>query len=623
MSASTAEHVAPAADLTAGAGAGERPRLPVLAAVAAVYIAVVGPAQVAALNPLGSTVRFVAVAAAGLLALLLTPRPSWFLRGCLAVVAGFGAAVAAGAGRTLLVWLAMALVLAAWTAAGRRIAPFLPAAAPGSAVPVAAATFVAVRAGSQLGANWQPLAAVLAGGATALVWSWLAPRAVTDRLAAVGRRLDHALTAVLSVPVGALTWLVARLGSLVARRDTGGGWEDPPPAEVHSRSPRSVARPARRLRPWTVPVAVVALVALSGWFGVRTLRGDDTPAASAAATTVPEDVPDDADGIEVRSAAAVGVLPPTGTVPDAYRGDAWFPSFRRDMAWVMDERVAWRPMNVQRVLDVATPTVNVRDRVRTSWTAPPCDCRRLTVWLYGGSGAFGVGQRDDHTIASELARAAAADGITLDVQNRGIPGQMHWRNSTRLAWDLTQSPPPDLVVFYEGAEEVGAELELRRRGLGNTLAPFESFITGLYDEVANVPDEPPPAPDGVSLDGWPTVDSTDRSPGELAAARYDRSRAMSRWTTEAADLPVRYYWQPSRFDGGADAGADGGRAAAYRGATAALPDDVRDLSGTLDGTNRPVFYDDTNHNERGAALVAATMWKDLRGEVTTLARERS
>ena len=381
-------------------------------------------------------------------------------------------------------------------------------------------------------------------------------------------------------------------------------------------------------------MAVLALVALLGWFGVRSLRSDggapawaSTPTGQAAVTDAPADtaeVPTDAGGIEVRSAAAVGVLPPTGPAPDAYRGAAWFPSFRRDMAWVMDERVAWRPMTVQRVLDVATPTVNVKDRVRTSWTAPPCgDCRRVTIWLYGGSGAFGVGQRDGHTIASELARAAAADGVALDVQNRGIPGEMHWRNSTRLAWDLTQSPPPDLVVFYEGAEEVSSELELRRRGLGNTLAPFESFITGLYDEVAGVPDQPPPPPAGVRLDGWPTVDSTPRPPGKLATDRYERSLAMSRWTTRAADLPVRYYWQPSRFDDGADTATSPERAAAFRGAADALPDEVRDLSGTLTGTDRPVFYDDTNHNERGAALVAAAMWKDLRGEVTTLARERS
>ncbi len=616
------------ADVTAASGPGRWGRLPVLATLAAVYIAVAAPTRVAAINPLGSTPTFVLVAAAGLVALLLCPRPSWFLRGCLAGAAGLGAVVAAGAGRTLMVWLAVALLLTVWTTAGRRLAPGLPEAAPGSAVPVVAASFVAVRAGSQLGANWQPLAALAAGGVVALLWSWILPVDLRDRLTGMGHAIDRVLTAVIAVPAAAVAWVGGRLGALVARRDTEAGWSAPAPAAVHSRSPRSADRPRRRLRPWTVPVAAVALVGLSGWFGFRTLGGDDPASTLAAgpgggsATTTPE-IPEDAGGIELRSAGTVGVLPPTGPIPEAYQGDDWFPSFRRDMAWVMDERVAWRPMNVQRVLDVETPTVNVRDRQRVSWTAPPCDCRRVTVWLYGGSGAFGVGQRDEHTIASELARAAAADGITLDVRNRGMPGQMHWRNSTRLAWDLTQEPPPDLVVFYEGAEEVASEFELRDRGLGNTVAPLESFVTDLYDEVAGVPVEPPPAPDGVSLNGWPTVDSEERAPGELAADRYDRSRAMSRWTAQAADLPVRYFWQPSRYDRGdvpADAAA---RAAAYTGAAAALPDDVRDLSGTLAGTERPVFYDDTNHNELGASLVAAAIWRDLRDEVTALAQEPS
>ncbi len=630
MSVTTAEppEVDPDVELTAPTEPGRWGRLPVLATLAAVYIAVVAPTRVAAVNPLGSTAAFALIAAAGLAALLLTPRPSWFLRGCLAGAAGLGAVIAAGAGRTLMVWLAVALLLTVWTTAGRRLAPFIPTAAPGSAVPVVAASFVAVRTGTQIGANWQPLAALAAGGVVALLWSWILPVAVGDRLTGIGHAADRFLTAVIAVPAAAVAWVAVRLGSLVARRDTGAGWSPPPAAEVHSRSLRSADRPRRRLRPWTVPVVVVALVGMAGWFGIRALGGDD-PAqnlaagpAAGSATTSPE-IPEDAGGIELRSAGAVGVLPPTGPIPEAYQGDDWFPSFRRDMAWVMDERVAWRPMNVQRVLDVETPTVNVRDRQRVSWTAPPCDCRRVTVWLYGGSGAFGVGQRDDHTVASELARAAAADGITLDVQNRGMPGQMHWRNSTRLAWDLTQEPPPDLVVFYEGAEEVASEFELRDRGLGNTVAPLESFVTDLYDEVAGVPSEPPPAPDGVSLNGWPTVDSEERAAGELAADRYDRSRAMSRWTAQAADLPVRYFWQPSRYDRGQPPADVAARAAAYTGAAAALPDDVRDLSGTLADTDRPVFYDDTNHNELGASLVAAAIWRDLRDEVTALAQEPS
>ncbi|MFM7062365.1 MAG: hypothetical protein ACKO04_02560 [Actinomycetes bacterium] len=616
-------------DLSTSLAVDRSSRFPILATLAAVYTALVAPAQVAALNPLGSTLMFLLVAAAGLVAMLVAPRSSWFVRNCLAVVAGVGTVVAAGAGRTLLVWVTLALVLTVWTVAGRRPVPFVPVSAPGSAIPVVVASFLAVRAGSRLGANWQPLVILALGGLVALVWTWIVSTGPAQRLEAAGHAVDRALTRALLVPVAAVTWLLNSAGSLIARRDTSPGWSDPSPTKADRRSLRSADRPARRLRPWTVPVAVVAVLGLGLWFGVRVIWGDGTgrPEPAVGATPVPTtrdaaSGPDDAGGIEVRSAAGVGVLPPTGPIPEAYRGDEWFPSFRRDMAWVMDERVAWRPMNVQRVLDVTTPTVNVRDRERATWTPPPGDGRPVTVWLYGGSGAFGVGQRDEHTIASELAKAAAAEGVALDVRNRGIPGQMHWRNSTRLAWDLTQSPPPDLVLFYEGAEEVASELELRARGLGNTVAPFESFITNLYDEVAGVPEQPPPAPDGVSLDGWPTVDATGRRPGELAADRYQRSRAMSRWTTGNANLPVRYYWQPSRYDRGGET-VDAARAAAFVGAGAALPDDVRDLSGTLTNTDGPVFYDDPNHNEQGAALVAAAIWKDLRDQLTALARESS
>jgi hypothetical protein len=603
--------------------------------LAAGYTAVVAPARVASLNPLGSTWVFVAVAALGLLALVSTPRPSWALRAGMAVTTGSAALLLAGIGRTLLVWSVAALLMAAWTTAGRRPVSFVPDAAPGAALPVVVASFMAVRLGSLLGANWQPLAALAAGGLVALVWSLLAPSSVTDRLDRLGGALDRFVTVAVGVPLAAVAWIVARLGALVARREVRAGWATPHPGQVCTRSRRSADRPRARLRPWTAPVLVLVAVVAAGWFGTRALVDNGTSdlvaapgSTSDSTTTVPPTPPaveagDEAGGIEVRSAAAVGVLPPTGPVPAAYGGASWFPSFRRDMAWVMDERVAWRPMAVQRVLDVATPTVNVRDRVRESWTAPECDCRRVTVWLYGGSGAFGVGQRDEHTIASEFARAAAADGVVVDVQNRGIPGQMHWRNATRLAWDLTQSPPPDLVVFYEGAEEVASELELASRGLGNTLAPFEPFITDLYDEVMNVPEVPSPAPDGVSLDGWPTVDSTDREPGQLAALRYDRSRAMSRWTAEAGELPVRYFWQPSRFDRGADARLAPERAAVFRGAAKSLPTDVRDLAGTLSSTDRPVFYDDTNHNEFGAELVGAAMWADLRDQLTAITSEPS
>ena len=62
---------------------------------------------------------------------------------------------------------------------------------------------------------------------------------------------------------------------------------------------------------------------------------------------------------------------------------------------------------------------HVVDGRRATWRpAVTPGCRPAKVWMFGGSTAFGQGQRDDHTIASELARVAWEDGIAVDVTKR-------------------------------------------------------------------------------------------------------------------------------------------------------------------------------------------------------------
>ena len=73
--------------------------------------------------------------------------------------------------------------------------------------------------------------------------------------------------------------------------------------------------------------------------------------------------------------------------------------------------------------------------------------------MYGGSTTYGLNQRDDHTIASELARVAHEHGVTIDIDNRGALGHLHWMEAERFAWDLTIEAPPDMVIFYDGVNE--------------------------------------------------------------------------------------------------------------------------------------------------------------------------
>jgi hypothetical protein len=102
-----------------------------------------------------------------------------------------------------------------------------------------------------------------------------------------------------------------------------------------------------------------------------------------------------------------------------------------------------------RLSDVRSRDTNVVDGRRVTWQ--PTDAPRLRVWMFGGSTTFGLGQRDDHTIASELAKGADAAGIPIEVTNFGVHGDVHWNETQRLREALASgAAPPDLVVFYDG-----------------------------------------------------------------------------------------------------------------------------------------------------------------------------
>ncbi len=66
--------------------------------------------------------------------------------------------------------------------------------------------------------------------------------------------------------------------------------------------------------------------------------------------------------------------------------------------------------------------VNVVDGHRVTYEVDEPD---QTVWLFGGSTAYGLGQRDEHTIASNLVRQAEADGHRIEVVNFGVSGYVN------------------------------------------------------------------------------------------------------------------------------------------------------------------------------------------------------
>jgi lysophospholipase L1-like esterase len=269
--------------------------------------------------------------------------------------------------------------------------------------------------------------------------------------------------------------------------------------------------------------------------------------------------------------------------------------------------------------------LNVLDRERAGHRFDATDAA-AEVWVFGGSALFGfASQRDEHTVPSELARRAEASGVPLRVRNFGAPGYTSYQESLLLADLLLDGEVPDVVVFFDGYNDVG-------HGAGATYLGAE-----WADGPAHIASDLGAAAFEGEWDGPPELGlgRTDEVPplAQVAAevaSTYDRARRLAVRLGAAFGFEVVHAWQPSAhtMEVGAHEealleweGFDGPGAVTwsqlYDEVEAALDPDVVDLGGVLDDLDEPVMVNAVHFDERGAAVVADALWTEVQPLVPT------
>lgn len=266
-----------------------------------------------------------------------------------------------------------------------------------------------------------------------------------------------------------------------------------------------------------------------------------------------------------------------------------------------------------RLADVRSGTTNVVDGRRVTWRPPVTPVVR--VWFFGGSTAFGVGQRDDHTIPSELAKAAWKAGIPVEVTNFGVHGDVHWMEANRLQEALASGlAPPDVVVFYDGWNDfqshVGADGSSADPFFRGTLDPLlagrrlqGSWFSDLFfpDTVITPPEEGEPVTREQALDrAVVQYRSAAEDTLTLARARGRPTFLFLQPTLATRDRPVEGE-QATTAETKAEAEA-------FR---RARPDGVIDLTAVFDPIRSPVYIDEGHTNERGARVVAGEIFRNI------------
>lgn len=242
-----------------------------------------------------------------------------------------------------------------------------------------------------------------------------------------------------------------------------------------------------------------------------------------------------------------------------------------------------------------------------------CRCRSVEVWLVGGSVAFGLGQRDEATVAAELVRLASLDDIALRVVNLAVPGVTLWQEmeitKRFLASRARSDRSPAAIVSLGGYNDAVGALASAAAGTFDDRTRNEldfQDVRRIAEREFRIPADLDPS-----------------SVAQVASERYEWSRSEFDRVAEAAGTRVRYYFHP-------DALADGEQLAPVRDVYRGLPSwtiepaqqvlaamSSRLASGTtnlrhlFDDLEQSVFVDWAHTNEKGAAITAAAIYADL------------
>lgn len=301
------------------------------------------------------------------------------------------------------------------------------------------------------------------------------------------------------------------------------------------------------------------------------------------------------------------------SLADSTYGHDHEPWFRAYIAEQGAQTYAWDPFLALRPVDRTGRYLNVVDHRRVSTTTADPD---VTVWFFGGSTMWGIGQRDAHTIPSDVVRLAAADGVRLRAVNLGVPGYTNWQETILLAEMLGNGERPDLIVFYDGANERGTAYSRADRGDPDPAHSWRPVSSPLEDQLL---DRSFPA----------NPDPTDAERVAFAAAQYRRGVLTGRSLADGAGVPIVHFWQPQLVSKRYDPADDGVWKALGSSPSTDRPrvdpmleqadlDGVIDISRVFDDVHEPLFLDWGHTNELGAQLVAEAIYAHLEIQVRAL-----
>jgi len=152
------------------------------------------------------------------------------------------------------------------------------------------------------------------------------------------------------------------------------------------------------------------------------------------------------------------VPPDPRVIRDGYGGETWPIVHYRELEALVER---WEPYIYYRQSRFQGETISIDDLGHRAVWAPPDlaeNPKTLKLLTLGGSSLWGFGARDHQTIPSLLARSLDEEGIAADVRNLAEIGYVNTQEMVALVRELQSGYRPDLVLFFDGANDTASAL---------------------------------------------------------------------------------------------------------------------------------------------------------------------
>ena len=329
---------------------------------------------------------------------------------------------------------------------------------------------------------------------------------------------------------------------------------------------------------------------------------------------------------------------------ECFAGLDWIDAYFRE--WWQVYQARWEPYVYWRTRAFDGEFIRIgTDGIRATWQPDTLAAEPMRVLLFGGSTLWGLGARDDYTIPSLISRRLAESlGPHVEVINYGELGYVNTQELIQLLRDLQAQRTPDLVIFYDGVNDVFAAYQSGRAGIPqneyrrakefNLLQvpgdrTFYLLAAGAYRLIhQSAALRLAGRWAGVNRPGAPApIDADQLEP--LAAdvhEVYARNLRMVRALGNELGFNTLFYWQPAVFSKPTRSPHEAAQAEAFAAlgrlyvqATQRLHncprlgdmEEFHSLADLFETVTEPIFFDYCHTGERGNALVAERMAGDI------------